>query len=244
MKAGKLLASIAAFALITSGTSALAQNATAPANAPVKTEAPKAEQPKKEDVKTIEKKAEKAAEKQVATAVVGSAAPDFTLTDTDGKQVKLSSFAGKVVVLEWFNPDCPFVKKHHDKNKTFAELYTKYSAKDVVFLAINSGAAGKEGAGKERNVKAKADYKIAYSILLDETGTVGKEYGAKNTPAMYIIDAKGILAYSGAIDDNESATTPGQTNYVAKALDEILAGKPVTTKSTKAYGCSVKYAAK
>lgn len=242
MKAGKLLASIAAFAVMTSASFSLAQNASQPATTtpPAKTEAPAA----KTEEKKYDKKAEKKAEKHTATAQVGSAAPDFTLVDVDGKEHKLSSYAGKIVVLEWFNPDCPFVKKHHDKNKTFANLYSTYKGKDVVFLAINSGAAGKEGAGKERNVKAKTDYKIEYPILLDENGTVGREYGAKTTPHMYVIDKTGILAYAGAIDDNESASTVGQTNYVAKALDEILAGKPVTTKTTKAYGCSVKYASK
>lgn len=179
------------------------------------------------------------------TAKIGSQAPEFTLTDTDGKEVKLSSFAGKTVVLEWFNPECPFVKKYHEANKTVAELQEKYSKQGVVFLAVNSGAPGKEGAGKEKNTKAKADWKLAYPILLDESGRVGREYGAKRTPTMYIIDKNGILAYSGAIDDSkDDVSKVGKTNYVANALDELLAGKPVTTKETESFGCGIKYAAK
>lgn len=180
-------------------------------------------------------------EKAKAGAKVGEKAPDFTLTDTEGKEHKLSSFSGKIVVIEWFNPDCPFVKKHHTVNTTFNDLYAKYGDK-VQFFAINSGAPGMQGAGKDRNVKAKADYGIQYPILLDESGEVGKSYGARNTPAMYVVAADGTLAYAGAIDDDSSAETPGKTNYVAKAIDELAANKPVTTKETKPYGCNVKYA--
>src|ERR1043165_1942905 len=174
------------------------------------------------------------------TAKVGDKAPDFSLTDTEGKEYKLSSFSGKIVVLEWFNPDCPFVQKHHVKNKTFNDLYAKYG-KDVQFFAINSGAAGQQGSGKDRNAKAKTDYGIQYPILLDESGEVGKMYHANNTPAMYVISADGTLAYSGAIDDDSSAETPGKTNYAARAIDELTAKKPVTTKEPRPYGCNVKY---
>lgn len=175
------------------------------------------------------------------TAKVGSMAPAFTLTDTDGKTVNLSDFSGKIVVLQWFNPNCPYVKKHYESGaNTFNDLNKKYSEQGVVFIAINSGAAGKEGAGKDTNASAKKDWKIEYPILLDETGSVGKMYGAKRTPEMYIINKDGTLAYRGAIDD-EPGKGVGKTNYVAKALDEILAGNKVTTAETKAYGCTVKY---
>lgn len=175
------------------------------------------------------------------TAKVGSMAPTFTLTDTDGKTVNLSDFSGKIVVLQWFNPGCPFVKKHYENGgNTFNDLNKKYGGQGVIFLAINSGAAGKEGAGKDTNASAKKDWKIEYPILLDETGKVGKMYGAKHTPEMYIINKDGTLAYHGAIDD-EPGKGLGKTNYVAKALDEILAGNKVTTTETKPYGCSVKY---
>ena len=179
-----------------------------------------------------------------AAAKIGAPAPDFTLTDVDGKTHQLSKYVaeGRTVVLEWFNPDCPFVKKHHEKNKTMATTYGRYKDKDVVWLAINSGAAGKQGAGQERNDKARKDYGVAYPVLLDEAGAVGRAYGAKTTPHMYVIDG-GTLVYAGAIDDNPSPGTLGETNYVAAALDAVLADKPVEVADTKSYGCSVKYGA-
>ncbi|MCA9751700.1 MAG: thioredoxin family protein [Gemmatimonadetes bacterium] len=175
-----------------------------------------------------------------AAAVVGQPAPDFTLTDTDGNEVRLSDYSDKTVVLEWFNPDCPFVKKHHQKNKTMQSLYSEWKGDDVVWLAINSGAPGKQGHGVERNQKAKKDYGIEYPILIDENGIVGRMYGAKTTPDMFVIQ-KGTLVYSGAIDDNRSTDELGKTNYVADALTACTAGKTVATGETKSYGCSVKY---
>lgn len=191
-----------------------------------------------------EKKAEKKSEKSESNekAKVGEIAPTFSLTDTDGNNVDLATVGkDKVVVLEWFNPGCPFVVKHHEKNNTFASLNADYASKGVVFLAINSGAKGKEGNGVEANKTAKKDWKIAYPILLDESGVVGRTYGAKTTPHVFIIGKDGKLAYNGAIDNNTDATKAGDKNYARLALDEILAGKPVTTAETKPYGCSVKY---
>lgn len=177
---------------------------------------------------------------------VGGTAPTFTIRDTDNKEVSLSSILGdgNIVVLQWFNPDCPFVVKHYKETKTFNDLHAKYSGKKVVFLAINSGAPGQQGTGLKRNQEAKKEWSIPYPILLDESGETGKAYGAKNTPGMYIVTPDGKIAYKGAIDDDNSAKGPGKTNYVANALDEILAKKPVTTTETKPYGCSVKYANK
>lgn len=178
-------------------------------------------------------------------ADVGHAAPDFKLKDTDGKEVSLSELtkSGKTVVLFWFNPGCPYVQKHFSgDHKTFNELAAKYKDKNVQVIAINSGAAGQEGAGQEANAKAKKDWKIEFPILLDETGKVGKEYGAKNTPFTVVVTKEGKIAYEGAIDDDSGATKPGKTNYAAKALDEVLAGTSVTMAKTKPYGCSVKYA--
>lgn len=188
-----------------------------------------------------EHKKDKKDEKKVSGAVVGSMAPDFELKDTDGKTVKLSDLtkAGKIVVLQWFNPDCPVVKMQYE-NKTFQELNKNYKDKNVVQLAINSGGAGKQGSGQERNAKARKDWSLDFPVLLDEKGEVGKSYGAKNTPTMYVIGKDGILAYKGAIDDG-GPEGAGKTNYVSKALDEIIAGKKVTTTETKAYGCGVKY---
>jgi peroxiredoxin len=174
-------------------------------------------------------------------AAIGQAAPAFKLTSTDGKEVSLSDYKGKIVVLEWFNPECPYIVKHHKINTTFNDLHKKYAGKDVVMLAINSSADGKQGSGKETNVKAAKDFKMEYPILLDPKGEVGKAYGAKTTPHCFVIGKDGVLAYAGAIDDDKSPETAGKTNYVAKAVDELLAGSSVSTASTKPYGCGVKY---
>ncbi|MFB3909063.1 MAG: thioredoxin family protein [Candidatus Eisenbacteria bacterium] len=186
---------------------------------------------------------EAAAASDVATP--GAPAPDFTLKDLDGKTHTLSEYTkqGKVVVLEWFNPDCPFVQKHHKLTRNMLDTADRYRAKGIVWLAINSGAPGMQGAGLERNRSARDEYAMDYPILLDDSGDVGRAYGAKTTPHMYVIDAKGTLVYKGAIDDDRSARALGKTNYVARALDELLAGKPVTQAETASYGCSVKYKA-
>lgn len=209
---------------------ALAQNK--PAKAPEHAKQPE---------KAPEIKKDKQATKKIEAAKVGEKAPPFSLFDTEGKEHSLASLAGKIVVIEWFNPDCPVVKKYHESSKTVNELYTTYSTKDVVFLAINSGGTGEQGSGKERNTKAKKDFALEFPILLDESGHTGKAYGAKATPTAIIIGKDGTIAYWGAIDDESGSGKSGKTNYVAKALDELLAGKPVTTKQTKATGCQVKY---
>jgi peroxiredoxin len=178
-------------------------------------------------------------------AALGQPAPDFTLSDLDGKEVKLSDHRGKTVVLEWFNPECPFVKLSHGKGslKGLAESHLKNG---VVWLAINSGGPGRQGHGLDKNRAAQKDFGLSHPILLDEDGSVGKSYGATNTPHLFIIDAQGVLVYRGAIDnspDGEGATPTGGTliNYVTLALAELGAGKPLSTPETKAYGCSVKY---
>lgn len=181
------------------------------------------------------------AEKKSDAAQVGQPAPAFKLTGIDGKEVSLADLKGKVVVLEWFNPTCPYILKHHTINTTFNDLHKKYEGKDVVMLAINSNKEGNPGSGKEANEKAAKEFKMAYPVLLDPKGEVGKAYGAKTTPHCFVIDKNGVLAYAGAIDDDKSSETPGKTNYVAKAVDELLAGSSVSTATTKPYGCSVKY---
>jgi peroxiredoxin len=180
------------------------------------------------------------ADEPATQARIGQPAPAFSLTDIDGTTHSLSQYAGKTVVLEWFNADCPFVKKHHKTAKTMKETAARYKDRDVVWLAINTGAAGKQGAGQERNARAKQEYGIEYPILLDPTGATGRAYGAQTTPHMYVINTQGVLVYMGAIDDNRSADTVG-TNLVAAALDAVLAGNPVATPETRAYGCGVKY---
>lgn len=176
-------------------------------------------------------------------AELGQPAPDFTLTDLDGKTVKLSDHKGKVVVLEWFNPDCPFVKRNHGEGplKTMAK---DVQAKGVVWLAINSGAPGKQGHGKATNEAGRDRYGMTSPILLDETGAVGRAYGAQTTPHMYVVDEAGVLVYRGAIDnapDGDPSEGTVVRNYVAEALDDVLAKKPVRTKEIEAYGCKVKY---
>jgi peroxiredoxin len=177
------------------------------------------------------------------SAEIGKPAPEFELKDLDGKTVKLSDYKGKTVVLEWFNPECPVVVASHSKGslKGMDERVTKDG---VVWLAINSGAAGMQGHGAEKNKKAKTEWNMAATILLDEEGVVGKKYGARTTPHMYIVDSKGNLAYRGAIDSGaEEKEGEGElVNYVDAALAELKAGKAVTKSDTKPYGCSVKYA--
>jgi len=171
------------------------------------------------------------------TAEVGAAAPDFQLMNQDGKPVKLSDSDGKIRVLEWLNPDCPFVKRHY-KAKTMKRLAEVYGAKGVVWLTINST----HYMGQEDNAKFRKEHELPYPILTDADGTVGHLYDARTTPHMYIVDADGMLVYNGAIDDDPRGNKDGDpVNYVAKALDELIAGSEVSTPETKPYGCSVKY---
>jgi len=176
-------------------------------------------------------------------AEVGKPAPDFTLTDTEGKTHRLGDYTaqGKVVVLEWFNPDCPFVQKQHKKTHNMIETEAMAAKMGVVWLAVNSNAPGKQGSGLERNREAKAEYAMDYPLLMDPDGAVGRLYRAKTTPEMYVIDAEGNLIYQGAIDNNPSPFELGTVNYVKQALNEHAAGKPVSEAETKSYGCSVKY---
>lgn len=181
----------------------------------------------------------------MATAEVGKTAPDFELTDARGKTVKLGQFKGKLVVLEWFNHGCPFVKKHYESGNMQA-LQKAYTAKGVVWLAICSSAKDKQGyASGADQLKAMQDKKAAPSfVLIDETGKVGKLYGAKTTPHMFIIGKDGNLAYAGAIDDKETfdaADVKTAKNFVKVALDEMLQGKKPSVATTHSYGCSVKY---
>jgi peroxiredoxin len=182
----------------------------------------------------------------IAKAVVGAAAPNFTLTDLDGHPVTLSSFKGKPVVLEWFNPGCPFVRKAHTVG-SLKETPARALAQGVVWLAVNSAAPGKQGAGADANRKVAAEFGMKYPVLLDESGTVGHAYGATNTPNMFVIDPQGTLVYRGAIDNSPDAEMQSPidgklVNYVDEALGALKAHAPVKVPETKAYGCSVKYA--
>ena len=181
----------------------------------------------------------------MAAPEIGKAAPDFTATDTNGKSHKLSDFKGKVVVLEWTNPECPYVVKHYD-SKNMQKLQEEITAKDVVWLSINSGAEGKQGhlTADAANTYIKDHGAKQTAYLLDPKGEVGKAYDAKTTPHMFVVDKDGTLVYDGAIDDNDSANkedAAGAKNYVTAAVDALVAGKPVETSKTKPYGCGVKY---
>jgi peroxiredoxin len=165
-------------------------------------------------------------------------APEFSLRTFDGKDVSLSDYEGKIVVLEWFNDECPFVKYHYGKPNTMVELANKYKGKDVVWLAVNSTAH----ATAEQNKDFAATHKLPYPILDDRLGTVGRAYNAKTTPHIYIIDKNGMIAYTGAVDNSPLGKAAGNpANYVDLALAELTNGKPVSTPATKPYGCNVKY---
>ncbi|MBB6430866.1 thioredoxin family protein [Algisphaera agarilytica] len=176
----------------------------------------------------------------------GEQAPAFTLTDSNGVEHSLEDFAGKTVVLEWTNQQCPFVKKFYGQGhmQAWQEAYTTQD--DVIWLTICSSAPGKQGhltaEGWNTEVAEKGINSTA--VLLDEDGTVGKAYAAKTTPHIYVIDGEGVLRYQGAIDSVRSTRTSdidGATNYLADAVDALLAGSEVAEHTTQPYGCGVKY---
>ena len=182
-----------------------------------------------------------------AAATVGQPAPPFTVQDTSGKPVSLADFKGKTVVLEWVNPGCPYVQKHYS-SANIQGTQKDAAAKGVVWLAVNSTAA------EHSDYKAPAamaqwmqqQKAAANATLMDADGQVGRAYGARTTPHMYIVDAKGTLVYAGAIDNKPSANPADvttATNHVKVALGELQAGKAISLPSTRPYGCSVKYPA-
>ncbi len=180
-----------------------------------------------------------------ASAEIGKAAPDFTAQDIQGKQVKLSDYKGKIVVLEWVNPECPFVKDHYASGNIPA-LQKSAADEGVIWLSINSAAPDKQGDYAPEKVaswtKSKNAAPAAY--IRDSDGVIGKLYGAKTTPHMFVIDAEGTLAYQGAIDSVRSAGKPDRskaTNYVTAAIASLKSGSPVEKSSTAPYGCGVKY---
>jgi len=180
-----------------------------------------------------------------AALKTGEKAPDFSLSDTRGKIHKLSDYIGKVVVLEWTNPECPYVKKHYESGN-MQKLQKDYTAKGVVWLSVNSSAKGKQGHASpvEHDKVLKQKNAVPSALLIDEKGSTGRLYGAMTTPHMYVIDAKGTLVYNGAIDDKATSAKEdiaSSKNLVAAAVDETLAGKVVTISNSKPYGCSVKY---
>ena len=180
-----------------------------------------------------------------AAVTVNEPAPDFSLTDTHGNTHNLSDFKGRFVVLEWINHGCPFVVKHYKEGHMQA-LQREYAEKDVVWLAICSSATGEQGhmSNDDWNATNEKNGTAVAAVLIDEDGTVGRKYGARTTPHMYVINPEGVLIYQGAIDSKRStdpADIAHSENYVRSALDQAMAGEPVATSQTQPYGCSIKY---
>ena len=180
-----------------------------------------------------------------AAATVGQPAPDFTLTDATGKPVRLSDFKGRHVVLEWTNPGCPFVRKHYDSGNMPA-TQKDATGKNVVWLSINSTEKASSDYLEPARLTAWLSERKAVptAVLMDEEGTVGKSYGARTTPHMYIVNPQGMLVYAGGIDSIPSARPADierATNYVKTGLAQALAGQPISAATTQPYGCSIKY---
>lgn len=176
---------------------------------------------------------------------INGVVPDFKLKTIGGGVAKLSQYKGKIVVLEWLNHSCPFVKKHYE-SQNMQSLQFKYTKAGVVWLSVISSAPGKEGhVTPAQGLADKAKHKSsATEVLIDDSGYVGQMFGAKTTPSMYVVSKDGKLAYQGAIDDKDDtdkASVKGAKNYVVEAIDALMANKKVIVGATKAYGCSVKY---
>lgn len=181
-----------------------------------------------------------------AAPQIGRAAPDFTLTDLTGNTHTLSAYKGKTVVLEWVNPECPFVKKHYDNSGNLPATQKAATADGVVWLSINSGHKGAQGDLDTTAAQSwlKAQHVAATAYLRDQDGKVGKLYDARTTPHLFIIDPAGKLVYAGGIDDIRSADAGDiakATNFVKAALADLKAGRPISKATSQPYGCSVKY---
>jgi hypothetical protein len=183
----------------------------------------------------------------LATAAeTGQPAPDFSLTDIAGKTHRLSEYRGKTVVLEWVNPECPFVRKHYNQSGNLPKLQQTYTAGGIVWLSINSAAAGKQGDFAPERVQQwmQEVHAAPTHYFRDQDGAVGHLYGAKTTPHLFIVNPEGVLVYAGGIDSIASADPADiakATNYVDAAMADLKAGRPVAHANTKPYGCSVKY---
>lgn len=181
-----------------------------------------------------------------AGAKVGEAAPQFTAATSISSSASLGDYRGKIVILEWTNHDCPYVRKHYETGN-MQTLQKEAVGQGVVWLTIISSAPGTQGhvSPAEANELTKTRQAAPTAVILDPSGTVGKMYGATNTPHMYVVDKGGVLVYAGAIDDRPTtrkSDVPGAQNYVRAALEAVAAGRPVKTPVTRAYGCTVKYA--
>lgn len=181
----------------------------------------------------------------LAAVEVGKPAPDFTGTDSNGQTQRLSDFRGKTVVLEWTNHDCPFVVKHYSTGNMQA-IQRETTAEGIVWLSIISSAPGKQGhvSPQQANELTRSRDAAPTAVILDPSGDIGRLYGAKTTPHMYIVDAEGTLVYMGGIDDRPTARhsdVEGANNYVRTALTQLANGQTVSEPVTRPYGCSVKY---
>lgn len=177
---------------------------------------------------------------------VGEAAPPFTATTSTGPSVSLGDYRGKIVILEWTNHDCPYVRKHYETSN-MQTLQKEATGRGVIWLSVISSAPGTQGyvSPADANELTSSRKAAPTAVVLDPSGTVGKMYGATNTPHMYIVDTSGVLVYAGAIDDKPTtrrSDVQGAQNYVRAALQAVSAGQPVKTPVTRAYGCTVKYA--
>jgi peroxiredoxin len=180
-----------------------------------------------------------------AEALIGAAAPAFTLTDSNGRNLSLADFKGKTVVLEWTSHECPYVGKHYRGNNMQA-LQKKWTGQGVVWLSVISSAPGQPGhVSPQQANKLTVDREAApTAVLFDPTGKVGRVYGARTTPHMYVINGEGALVYKGGIDDQPTARLQdlkGARNFVDQAVSEISQGKPVSVTTSRPYGCSIKY---
>lgn len=181
-----------------------------------------------------------------AAPQIGQAAPDFSLADLTGKKISLSDFKGKTVVLEWVNPECPFVQKHYDKSGNLPAIQKEATGDGVIWLSINSAHPGAQGDFDQAKVEAwmKSNNGRTTAYFRDQAGTVGRLYDARTTPHLFIVNAAGVLVYAGGIDDIRSANPADiakAKNYVQAALADLKAGQPVATPASKPYGCGVHY---
>jgi hypothetical protein len=185
-----------------------------------------------------------AATETAAAVGVGTQAPDFSLPDLDGNSLSLQIFRGKVVVLEWYNPDCPYVQHAH-RQGTLVDAAKRWGASSVIWWAINSGGPGKQGADVTRNRDSKKEFDLPHPILLDSDGKVGKLFGVTRTPEMVVVDAAGKVAFRGApyeMPDGGEELTAAHKRWLDDALTDLVAGKPVRVPEVEPMGCSVKYA--
>jgi alkyl hydroperoxide reductase subunit AhpC len=181
----------------------------------------------------------------LVAAKIGQPAPDFTATASNGKTFRLGDYRGKYVVLEWHNNGCPYVGKHY-KSGNMQRLQKEWTGRNVIWFTILSSAPGQQGyvTATEENAYLAKMQAAPTAALLDPNGEIGHLYNAKTSPQMVVINPEGIVIYDGAIDDKPTtdlSDVPGATNYVSRALEQAMAGKPVGTPSTRPYGCSVKY---